>query len=71
MYKNHILVLDEFGATNHAFAISGCNDTEASACQTGLVSPGFMGNQHPRECLNFFYDIKVCIDGLELKHHST
>ena len=57
--NDQLFYLDEFGQTNHAFAISGCNDTDAKACQTGLVSPGFKGNEHPRECLNFFYDIQV------------
>ena len=65
-YINIISNVDELGNTNKAFAISGCNDTEAQACQTGLVTPGFKGNEHPYECLSFFYDIKVRIERILL-----
>lgn len=61
-YINLIFDIDELGHTNKAFAISGCNDTEAKACQTGLVTPGFTGNEHTYECLSFFYDIKVRVE---------
>ena len=44
------------------FAIAGANDTDAqcSNCAIAiLTTPGFKGIEHPRECLNFWYNIKV------------
>ena len=53
------LILDPTGETNRYFAIAGTNDTEAQPATTILTSPGFIGKEHKRECLNFWYTIKV------------
>ena len=53
------IVLDHKGADNKAFAIAGCNDTDATSATTYSVTPGFKRSQHPSECLNFWYNIKV------------
>ena len=42
-----------------AFAIAGANDTDAKSATTILTTPGFKGSEHPRECLTFWYNIKV------------
>ena len=52
---------DRFDGTDRAFAIAGANDTDANSATTILTTPGFKGNEHPRECLNFWYNIKVRI----------
>ena len=54
-----LLISDEFGKTDKAFAIAGCNDTDAKSATTTLVTPGFKANQHPHECLTFYYYIQV------------
>ena len=54
-----IFTIDHNGADNKAFAIAGYNDTDATSATTYSVTPGFKGNEHPRECLNFWYNIKV------------
>ena len=56
-----ITTIDHNGATDKAFAIAGCNDTDAKSATTILTTPGFTGNEHPRECLSFWYNLKVCI----------
>ena len=54
------LLLDPTGKTNLYFAISGANDTEADkSATTILASPGFIGKEHKKECLNFWYTVKV------------
>ena len=53
------IFIDHFGTTNKYFAIAGSNDTDAKSATTILTTPGFKGNEHPRECLNFWYNIKV------------
>ena len=50
---------DHNGKGDKAFAIAGFNDTDASPGTTTLTSPGFNGKEHPRECLNFWFDVKV------------
>ena len=51
--------LDPTGKTNLYFAIAGANDTEAQSATTIMTTPGFLGKDHKRECLNFWYTIKV------------
>ena len=44
------------------FAIAGANDTDAQCTNCAvaiLTTPGFKSKDHPRECLNFWYNIKV------------
>ena len=53
------LLLDHNGQTDKAFAIAGFNDSDASPATTWLTSPGFIGKEHPQECLNFWFDVKV------------
>ena len=53
--------LDPTGKTDKYFAISGANDTDAKSATTILTTPGFVGKQHPTECLNFWYNIKVSL----------
>ena len=60
------LILDPTGETNRYFAIAGTNDTEAQPATTILTSPGFIGKEHKRECLNFWYTIKVIFDSLDM-----
>ena len=52
-------LLDHNGKTDKAFAIAASNDTEAKPATTTLSSPGFIGKEHPQECLNFWFDVKV------------
>ena len=52
-------ILDHNGKTDKAFAIAASNDTEAKPATTTLSSPGFIGKEHPQECLNFWFDVKV------------
>ena len=52
-------ILDHNGKTDKAFAIAASNDTEAEPATTTLSSPGFIGKEHPQECLNFWFDVKV------------
>jgi len=54
-----LIIADHLDRDNKAFAIAGCNDTDAKSATTYSVTPGFNGNQHPRECLSFWYNIKV------------
>ena len=51
-------ITDRFGGTNKAFAVAGTNDSDANSDTTILTTPGFKGNEHPRECLNFWYNIR-------------
>ena len=52
--------VDHSGAIDKAFAIAGSNDTDGGASATSIMTtPGFKGNQHPRECLSFWYNIAV------------
>ena len=53
--------LDHNGKGDKAFAIAGSNDTDAVGMNsvTWLNSPGFIGKEHPSECLNFWFDVKV------------
>ena len=45
---------------DNVFAIAGSNDTnDGNPATTTLKTPGFMANEHPHECLNFWYSIKV------------
>ena len=60
------LILDPTGETNRYFAIAGTNDTEAQPATTILTSPGFIGKEHKRECLNFWYTIKVLFNSLDM-----
>ena len=53
------IIVDHHEADNKAFAIAGCNDTDAKSATTYSVTPGFKGIEHPSECLNFWYNIKV------------
>ena len=52
-------ILDHNGATDKAFMISGSNDTQANFATTSLITAGFKGNEHPKECLHFWYTIRV------------
>ena len=52
-------ISDHNGHKDKAFVISGSNDTDAKSATTTLTTPGFKGKEHPRECLNFWYNIKV------------
>ena len=54
------MFIDHNGAADKSFAIAGANDTDAKSATTILVTPGFKGSEHPRECLSFWYNIKVC-----------
>ena len=52
--------------------MAGSNDTDADCtdCAVALLTtPGFKGNEHPRECLNFWYNIKVCTFSVEAMMH--
>ena len=53
--------LDHNTKGDKAFAIAGTNDTDAAGMHsvTWLNSPGFIGKEHPKECLNFWFDVKV------------
>ena len=51
--------IDHNGATNKCMMLAGYNDTDAKTATTYLVTPGFKGNEHPKECLNFWYNIGV------------
>ena len=51
--------IDENGKTDKAFAIAGYNDTEASQATTIITTPGFKANEHPHECLTFYFYIQV------------
>ena len=53
------MFLDENGKTDKAFAIAGYNDTDAGPATTLLITPGFLANEHPHECLNFYFYIQV------------
>ena len=55
------IFVDHNGAIDKAFVIAGSNDTDATSASTTLTTPGFKGNEHPRECLSFWYNIKVTI----------
>ena len=59
MFKITKIILDPTGETNKYFAIAGANDTEAKSATTILATPGFIGKEHPRECLTFWFNIKV------------
>ena len=39
--------------------MAGYNDTDAKSATTTLISPGFKGSEHPKECLSFWYAIGV------------
>ena len=39
--------------------MAGYNDTDAKSATTTLISPGFKGSEHPKECLSFWYTIGV------------
>ena len=55
-------ILDHNGALDRAFAIAGANDTDGgTSATTILTTPGFKGNQHPKECLSFWYNINVSV----------
>ena len=54
-----MLIIDENGKTDKAFVIAGCNDTDAKTATTTLITPGFKANEHPHECLTFYYYIQV------------
>ena len=41
------------------FMVAGYNDTDANFATTMLISPGFLGSEHPKECLSFWYTIGV------------
>ena len=56
-------ITDRSGKDDKAFVVSGSNDTDADCTDCAialLTTPGFKGNEHPRECLNFWYNFKVC-----------
>ena len=53
------MFIDHDGKKDKRFAIAGANDTDANTAIAVLTSPGFKGNEHPRECLSFWYNIKV------------
>ena len=55
------MFIDHNGERFKAFAIAGYNDTVADTSLTYLKTPSFKGNEHPRECLSFWYTIKVVI----------
>ena len=54
-----MIIIDHTGGTDKKFAIAGANDTDANSATTILTTPGFKGNEHPKECLSFWYNIKV------------
>ena len=54
------LIPDHKGNNNTVFAIAGSEDSDGgTSATTFLVTPGFMGTDHPHECLSFWYTIKV------------
>ena len=55
------ILIDHRGSVDKAFAIAGANDTDAKSATTILTTPGFKASEHPRECLTFWYNIKVII----------
>ena len=57
---NFYVLIDHNGATDKMFMMAGYNDTDAKSATTMLTSPGFKGKDHPKECLNFWYNIGVC-----------
>ena len=57
-----LYISDRNGKDDTTFVVAGSNDTdvECTDCAMALLTtPGFKGNEHPRECLNFWYNIKV------------
>ena len=60
------LDVDHNGATNKCMMLAGYNDTDAKSATTYLVTPGFKGSEHPRECLNFWYNIGVSFDNYRI-----
>jgi hypothetical protein len=54
-------VLDHSGATDKVFMIAGCEDADANSATTSLITSGFKGKEHPKECLHFWYTIKVTV----------
>ena len=52
-------ILDRNGNNETIFAIAGLEDKDANSATTLLITPGFKGVEHPRECLSFWYKIKV------------
>lgn len=39
--------------------MTGYNDTDADSATTHLITGEFKGNEHPEECLKFWYAIGV------------
>ena len=52
-------ISDNSGNADGIFAIAGSEDKDANSATTILTTPGFKGNEHLRECLSFWYKIKV------------
>ena len=53
--------LDHTGSAEKIFAIAGSEDKDANSATTLLITPGFVGKEHPQECLTFWYTIRVMI----------
>ena len=52
-------ILDRHENNEGIFAIAGSEDKDANIATTLLITPGFKGKDHPRECLRFWYTIRV------------
>ena len=57
--NSNSVLLDHNGNKDTVFAIAGLEDKDANSATTLLTTPGFIGKQHPRECLSFWYRLKV------------
>ena len=58
--SDFILSIDHNNNKDKAYAIAGANDTDGGNHATAtLTTPGFKGNEHPKECLIFWYNINT------------